>query len=181
MTTILMGRFQKIKAELASTCGNKEYDKESLLNAIEKLAVKKTNVIRLCQAMRASSQAYDESITAYAKLLGKAAVACDFINTATCPSCSLKFQQSYMDEEIRDMFFCGLYDKEMLEKLCMQFQNKVPSLQEIVTSTEGIEASRIRAARPAEATVSAISTYKKNSRAEQSKPDGQRTESTIQC
>ena len=59
MTTVLMGRFPKISAELASTRGNKEYDEESLLNAIEKLAVKKTNVIRLRQAMRATSQAYD--------------------------------------------------------------------------------------------------------------------------
>ena len=86
-----------------------------------------------------------------------------------------------MDEEIRDTFFCGLYDKEMLEKLCMQFQDKVPSLQEIVTGAEGIEASLISAACPAEATVSAISTYKKNSKSEQRKPDGQQTESTVQC
>ena len=169
MTTILMGRFPKISAELASTRGNREYDEESLLKAIEKLAVKKTNVIRLQQAMRTLSQAYDESITTYAKRLGKAAVACDFLNTATCPSCNHKFQQSYMNEEIRDTFFCGLYDKEMLEKLCMQFQDMVPSLQEIVNGSEGIEASRISAACPVEATVSAISTYKKNSKSEQRK------------
>ena len=47
LTTILMGRFPKISAELASICGNEEYDKESLLNAIEKLAVKKTSIIQL--------------------------------------------------------------------------------------------------------------------------------------
>ena len=122
LTTTLMGRFPKISAELASIRGNQNYDEASLLAAIERLAVKKTNVIRLRQAMRSSSQAYDESITAYAKRLGKAAVACDFINTAKCPSCSNEFQQSYMDEEIRDTFFCGLYDKDMLEKICMQFQ-----------------------------------------------------------
>ena len=33
-----------------------------------------------------------------------------------------------MNEEIRDTFFCSLYDKEMLEKLCMQFQDRVPDL-----------------------------------------------------
>merc|ERR1711895_358051 len=126
-------------------------------------------------------QAYDESITAYTKRLGKAAVACDFVSSATCPTCNNTFEQSYMNEEIRDTFFCGLYDKEMLEKLCMQFQDKVPSLQDIVNGAEGIEASRISAARPAEATVSAISTYKKNTRAEQKKSDGQRTESNVQC
>ena len=47
LTTILMGRFPKISAELASIRGNQEYDEKSLLNAIEKLAVKKTNLIRL--------------------------------------------------------------------------------------------------------------------------------------
>ena len=36
MTTVLMGRFPKISAELASTCGNKVYNEKSLLNAIEK-------------------------------------------------------------------------------------------------------------------------------------------------
>ena len=62
-----------------------------------------------------------------------------------------------MNQKIRDTFFCGLYDKDMLEKLCMQFQDRVPSLQEIVNGAEGIEASRIGAARPTEATVAAIS------------------------
>ena len=131
--------------------------------------MKKTNVIRLRQAMWTSSQAYDESITAYAKRLGKGAVACDFINTATCPECSHQFQHTYMNKEIRDTFFCGLYDKDMLEKLFMQFQDRVPSLQEIVTGTEGIEASRIGAARPTEATIAAMSTYKKNLWSEQKK------------
>ena len=94
------------------------------------------------------------SITANAKRLGKAAVACDFIDTATqCyPQCSHQFQHAYTNKEIRDTFFCLLYDKDMLEKLCMQFQDKVPSLQEIVTGAEGIESSRIGAARPTEAT-----------------------------
>ena len=91
--------------------------------------------------MRTSSQAYDKSITAYTKRLGKAAVACDFINTTTCPDCSHQFQHTYIYKKIRDTFFCGLYNKDMLEKLCMQFQDRVPSLQEIVTGTEGIEAS----------------------------------------
>ena len=184
LTTVLMGRFPKISAELASTRGNIVYKEESLLAAIEKLAVKKTNVIRLRQAMRTSSQGYDESVSAYAKRLGKAAIACDFLNTATCPSCSHEFQQSYMDEEVRDAFFCGLYDKDMLEKLCMQFQDRVPSLQEIVTGAEGIEASRTGAARPAEATVAAISTYKKNSRSDQKKNAEQQNEpdrSTYRC
>ena len=131
--------------------------------------------------MRASSQAYDESITAFVKWLGKAAVAGDFINTATCPNCNHVFQQSYMNEEIKDTFFCSLYDKEMLEKLCMQFQDRVPDLHEIVTGAEGIEASHISAACPAEATVSAISTYKKNMKSEQRKPAEPRTESTVQC
>ena len=153
-----------------SILGNQEYDEKGLLDSIEKLAVKKINVIRLGQAMRSSSQAYDESITAYAKRLGKASVAWDFINRATCPSCSTQFPQSYMNEEIRYTFFCGLYDKDMLEKLCMQFQDKVPSLSEIVTGAEGIEASRIGAARPAEATVVAVSTYKKNAKLDQRKP-----------
>ena len=157
------------------------YNKETLLTTIEKLAVKKTNVIRLCQAMPTTSQAYNESITTYAKWLGKAAVACDFISTATCLSCNHVFQQSYMNEEIRDAFFCGLYDKEMLEKLCMQFQDTIPNLHEIVTSAESIEASRTSAAHPAEATVSAISTYKKNMKAEQRKPAEPRPESTIKC
>ena len=112
----------------------------------------------LQQAMRTLSKAYDESITAYTKRLGKVAVVGDFINTATCPDCSHQFQHTYMNEEIRDMFFCGLYDKEMLEKLCMQIQNRVPSLQEIVTGAEGIEAYRIGAAHPTEATVAAILT-----------------------
>ena len=176
-----MGRFPKISAELASIRGNQEYDEKSLLTAIEKLAVKKTNVIRLRQSMRSSSQAYNKSITAYAKQLGKAAVACDFINTATCPSCNHQFPQSYMNEEIRDTFFCGLYDKNTLEKLCMQFQDRVPCLSEIVTGAEGIEASRIGAAHPAEATVAAVSTYKKNSRSEQKKTAEQRTETSLQC
>ena len=77
-----MGTFPKISAELASICGNTGYNEETLLATIEKLAVKKTNVIRLQQAMRTTTQVYDESITAYAKRLGKAAVACDFIDTA---------------------------------------------------------------------------------------------------
>ena len=176
-----MGRFPKVSAKLASTHGSTEYDEKSLLAAIEKLAVKKTNVIRLCQAMRASSQTYNESITSFAKRLGKVAVACNLISTATCPSCNHVFQQSYMNEEIRDAFFCGLYDKEMLEKLCMQFQDRIPDLHEIVTGAEGIEDSCTSAARPAEATVSAISTYKKNSKAEQRKPAEPRPESTVQC
>ena len=83
--------------------------------------------------MRTSSQAYDESVTAYTKRLGKAEVVCDFLSTATCPECSHEFQQSYMNEEIRDAFFCGQYDKDMLKKLCIQFEETVPSLQEIVT------------------------------------------------
>ena len=45
-----------------------------------------------------------------------------------------------MDEEIRDTFFCKLYDKDMLQKICMQFQDRVPSLSEIVLGAEGIEA-----------------------------------------
>ena len=110
LTTVLIGRFPKISAELASVHGNEVYKEESLLLAIKKLAVKKTNVIRLQQAMRTLSQAYDESVSAYAKRLGKAAIACNFLNTATCPGCSHEFQQSYMDEEIRDTFLSGLYD-----------------------------------------------------------------------
>ena len=94
---------------------------------------------------------------------------------------SHQFQQSYMNEEIRDIFFCGLYIKDMLEKLCMQFQDRVPSLQEIVTGAEGIEASRIGAACPPEATVASISTYKKNLRSGQKKTAEQRTETNIQC
>ena len=118
MTTVLTGRFPKISAELASIRGNKGYNEETLLTAIEKLAVNKTNIIWLWQAMQTTSQAYDKSITAYAKWLGKAEVACDFINIATCPECSNQFPHAYTNKEIRDMFFCGLYDKDMLEKLC---------------------------------------------------------------
>ena len=79
------------------------------------------------------------------------------------------------------MFFCGLYDKDMLEKLCIKFQDKVPRLTEIVTGAEGIEASRISAARPAEATVAAVSTYKNNAKLEQRKPAGQPTEPSMIC
>ena len=85
-----------------------------------------------------------------------------------------------MNEEIRDIF-CGLYDKDMLEKLCMQFQDRVPSLSEIVTGAEGIEASQISTARPAEATVATVSTYKKNSKLDQKKTAKQRTEPSLQC
>ena len=45
MTTVLMGRFPKISAELASTYGNIEYDEAGLLAAIEKPTVKKMNII----------------------------------------------------------------------------------------------------------------------------------------
>ena len=107
------------------------------------------------------------------KRLGKVAVACDFLNTATCPQCSHQFQHTYTNEEIRDTFFCGLYDKDMLEKLCMQFQDKVPSLQEIITGAKDIEASQIGAACPTEVTIATMSTYKKNTQPEKKKMEEQ--------
>ena len=47
----MVGRFPKISAELANIRSNKGYNQETLLTATEKLAVKKTNVIQLRQAM----------------------------------------------------------------------------------------------------------------------------------
>ena len=69
----------------------------------------------------------------------------------------------------------------MLEILCMQFQDRVPSLQEIVTGAEGIEASRTGATRPTEATVTTILTYKKISWSDQKKTTEQRSKANIQC
>ena len=67
-------------------------------------------------------------------------------------------------------FFCGLYDKDILEKLCLIFKKRVPKLAEIVQEGESIESSRIMAAKPTEGTVAAMSTYKKNTRTEQQRP-----------
>ena len=46
---------------------------------------------------------------------------------------------SYTEEEVRDTFFCGLYDKDILEKLCLIFKKCVPKLAEIVQEAESIE------------------------------------------
>ena len=63
----------------------------------------------------------------------------------------------------------------------MQFQDKVLSLQEIVTGAEGIEASQIGSAHPTEMSIATMSTYKKNNRPEKKKLAEQRAESNIYC
>ena len=109
-------------------------------------------MIRLRQKMQSMTQAYDESISSFAKRLDKAAVVCDFtkIVKSTCPECSHSFEteDSYTDLAVRDAFFLGLYDKDLLERLCYKFMKKIPSLNEIVQEAEGIEPSRMSANRP---------------------------------
>ena len=54
--------------------------------------------------------------------------------------------------------------------------DRVPSLNEIVTGAEGIEASQIGAAFTTEATVAIMLTYKNNTRSEQRKPAEQKNQ-----
>ena len=113
------------------------------------------------------------SPSAFAHRLDKEALVCDFIHNIKCKHCGVEDKYSYTEEEVRDTFFCGLYDKEILEKLCLIFKKRIPKLAEIVQEAESIESSRIMAARPMEGTIAAMSTYKKNIRTEQKRSAAQ--------
>ena len=91
---------------------------------------------------------------------------CDFIHNMKCKHCSEEDNYSYTEEEVGDTFFCGLYDKDILEKLCLIFKKRVPKLVEIVQEAESIKSLRIMAAKLTEGTVAAMSTYKLNIRME---------------
>ena len=166
----ILSRFPKIRGEIAETVDLAKLSEELLLAEIQKLAVRETNVIRMRQSMRKLEQAHSESISAFAHRLDKAALVCDFIHNVKCKHCGVEDDYSYTEEEVRDTFFCGLYDKDILEKLCLIFKKRVPKLAEIVQEAESIESSRIMAAKPTEGTVAAMSTYKKNTRTEQQRP-----------
>ena len=95
---------------------------------------------------------------------------CDFIHNVKCKHCGVADDYSYTEEEVRDTFFCGLYDKDVLEKLCLIFKKRIPKLAEIVQEAKSIESSWIMAARPMEGTIAAMSMYKKNICTEQQRP-----------
>ena len=186
MTSTILSRFPKIRSEIAGTAGTDAMDELTLLDTIKGLVTKDSNVIRLRQKMQSMTQAYDESISSFAKRLDKAAVVCDFtkIVKSTCPECQHSFEteDSYTDLAVRDAFFLGLYDKDLLERLCYKFMKKIPSLNEIVQEAEGIESSRMNAARPSEPAVAAMSTYKKNMRMDQRRPmEQQKPAAGVRC
>ena len=155
----ILSRFPKIRGEIVDNVQLATLSEESLLAEIEKLAVRETNVIRMRQSMRKLEQAHSESITASAHQLDKAALVCDFIHKVKCRSCGVEGDYSYTKEEVRDTFFCGLYDKDILEKLCLTFKKRIPKLAEIVQEAESIKSSQTMAAKPTEGTVAVMSTY----------------------
>ena len=61
----LLSRFPKIRGEIAETVKLATLSEELLLAEIQKLTVRKTNVIRMQQSMRKLEQAHSESISAF--------------------------------------------------------------------------------------------------------------------
>ena len=168
----ILSKFPRVKDEAATTPGVSEMTEEQMLETIKKLVVKDSNVIRQRQAMQSMKQSYDETVSNFAKRLTAAAKVCDFIKEVEVDlecehgRCIKTIKVPYDDLAIRDTFFLGLYDKELVEKLCLQFKKKVPGLAEIIAEAQGIEASRIDAMKhhTADNQIAAISTYKQQAR-----------------
>ena len=128
LTACIVSKFPRIRNDITSMDGADDYNEEQLLEAIGKMMLKDTNLIRQREALQAMKQNFDESISSYAKRLKAAAAVCDFMFkfTPDC-DCNCTYNVSYTEYATRDVFFLGLNDKDLLEQICLKFQKSLPS------------------------------------------------------
>ena len=183
MTINILAKFPKISADIVDMPGAATWDETQLLKAIQDMMVMDSNLIRMRTAMQGMQQNYDETVSAFAKRLSKAAIACDFTVKFTAPASAtdVTYDVPYTDNAIRDTFFMGLYDNEMLDSICREFKRRIPTLQEILTEAEGIESAGRSSGRTTSKPVAAMSTYQRGKRNDLRKPHEQRDFSTIKC
>ena len=166
---LLLSKFPKIVNEVAALPDSYTMKEEEVLKHIKSLIVTDSSIITQRKTMQQMKQAYDETVSNFLQRLTVAANACDYFEEGECKKCNTMVQVEYREQAIRDAFFNGLYDKDIVEKICWAFKNKIPTLREMFNEAQSIELSRKTAARQPE-TVAAVSTYKQQAKADQ-KPD----------